>query len=279
MKKAVARSCEAREKCSSFFSLDSLKIFETQKRGLMMRKNIWLTIFVACAAALIGCQAQESPATDGSGRALSLAPSPSPAQNVVHPKFVITADQARKAFDEYALKGEKQQKVQIGEVQSLKVTAQGPNKPEILTLSVVFMSPLEQARKYGYDFGLVAKNRTPADRKDFEDRMVERIVRQSNQVAFVVRLLPVPNSTINVPQISFGLLDHEGKRISPTKQPADYAAPDNDIIGSVALEENGQELIFPAYGGTEPKITAKMEKMTLVVQIDEQEQKLEYRLK
>jgi hypothetical protein len=244
----------------------------------MIRKNIWLMVFVTWAA-LAGCQPQESPKTGDAARSLSLAAAPTPSPNVVHPKFVINADQARKAFDEYELKGEKQQKVMIGETQSLKVTVQGPAKPESLTLSVVFMSPLSQARKYGYDFGLVAKTRTPADRKDFEDRMLERVLRRSNQVVFVVRLLPVPGSDTNVPPISFELLDQAGNRISATKQPADYRAPANDIIAAVALEETGQELIFPVYSGTLPKITDQMEKMTLVVNADGPEQRLEYNLK
>jgi hypothetical protein len=244
----------------------------------MIRKNIWLTVFVSCVA-LIGCQSQPSPTEGNASRSLSLATTPTPSPNVVHPKFVINADQARKAFDEYELKGEKQQKVTTGETQSLKVTAQSPTKPVSLTLSVVFMSPLSQARKHGYDFGLVAKNRTPADRKDFEDRMVARVVQQSNQAMFVVRLLPVPDSDTNVPSISFELLDQAGNRISPTKQPGDYTAPANDIIAAVALEENGQELIFPVFSATVPAITDKMDKLTLVVKMDGQEQRLEFNLK
>jgi hypothetical protein len=56
----------------------------------------------------------------------------------------------------------------------------------------------------------------------------------------------------------------------------DYTVPDKDIIAAVALKEKGQELIFPVYSGMVPKITDKMKKLTLVVNVAGQERKLEY---
>lgn len=237
--------------------------------------------FVAFAvfALLANCTYQNSAATMRKARTFSFVPSPSPATNVINAKFVVSESQVRKAFDEYELKGEKVLKVNIGEQHTLGVTAQGPLNSQSLSLSVNFLSPLDQARKFGYEFGLVAKTRTPADRKDVEDRMVGRIVQQSSQAAFMVKLLPVPSPDLDVPSISFTLLDQDGQKISATTQPSDYSASPLDLFQAVALEEDGQELFFPVTSGSVPRITNKMDKMTLIVDVDGQQRQLDYSLK
>jgi len=209
----------------------------------------------------------------------AVGPSPAPADDIVNPLFVVSADQVRAAFDDYELKGERKQSVSLGETHSEEVVAQGANKPETLTLSVEFLSPLDQARKLGHAFGLVAKDRTPADRKEYEDRVIGKIVHQSNQVFFTVRLLPVPDSDFVVPQISFTLLSHKGNAMEPTKQPTDYTAPPHDDFVAVSLRVDGQELLFPVFSGSVPKITDKMDAMILVVNVDGMSQNMQYRLK
>jgi len=204
------------------------------------------------------------------------------ANDIVNPRFTISVDQARKAFDDFELKGEKGDKINLGEVHSVNVTAQGPQGPlpTQQTLSLRFLPPLDQARKFGYEFGLVAKNRTPADRKDFEDRIVQRIVDHSNQAVFIVKLLPVLfASAANEPIISFVLLDQNANSIDPSKKPDHYVASDKDLFDAVALEKDGQELIFPVTNGSVPRITNKMDKMTLIVEVDGQKAKLDYSLK
>jgi len=207
------------------------------------------------------------------------SPSPTPTSNAMNSKFVVTEGQVRKTFDTFELKGEKQSKVGIGEEKSLTVMAQSALPPQSLVLSMRFLSPLDQAAKFGYELGLVAKNRTPADRKDFEDRMVARIVEQSNKAVFMVKLLPVPDPQLNVPTISFTLLDRNGANISPTTEPHSYAASPNDLFATVVLEEEGQELVFPIADNSGSRISNEMQKMTLTVVVDGQSQGLQYNLK
>jgi len=247
---------------------------------MMIRANIFfgLTAAVVCLT-LSGSWPRNSAITSTILKPPRVGPSFSLAANVINPKFVVISAQARKAFDDYELKGEKDLKVSIGEQQTSSVTVQGPLNVQSLTLSINFLSPLDQARKFGYEFGLVAKNRTPADRKDFEDRIVKRIVDQSSQAVFVVKLIPVPDADLNVPSISFTLLDFDGKPIDPTTHPDGYSASPKDIIGQVALEEDGQELIFPVTDGSVPRIIDKMQKMTLTVDVGGQPRKFDYSLK
>lgn len=245
------------------------------KQGIVLPSLVAAGVFIM----LTNFGYQESAATMSKAQTFSSAPHPSPATKVINAKFVVSAIQVRKAFDEYELKGEKNLKVSVGEDHSLGVTAQGPFNPQSLTLSVNFLSSVDQARKFGYEFGLVAKNRTPADRKDFEDRLVGRILEQSNQAAFIVKLLPVPSPDLNVPSISFALLDQNGQSINASTQPSDYSASPLDLFAAVALEQDGQELIFPVTSGSVPLITNKMDKMTLVVDVDGQQRKFDYSLK
>ena len=196
----------------------------------------------------------------------------------VNPIFVTTPDQLRAAFDEYELKGENKQTVGIGEEKSLTVTAQGAHGPESLKLRVLFLPPLEQAKAKGYSFGMVARQRTPDDRKDFENVSVSTISQRSDRVDFRVFLEQPKDDTATIPTISFELLDKDGQRVKPTTQPTSYTAG-IDIITAVALAEEGQELIFPLSNATSPYLTDKMDKMRLVVSIDAVEQTLEYRLK
>src|SRR6202040_3176395 len=113
-------------------------------------------------------------------------------------------------------------------------------KLENLKFSVLFLTPLEQAKAAGYNFGLVARERTAADRKDFEDRLVSRIVAHSNELTFRVFLQQPKNEDVTIPTIAFQLLNANGNRVLPLSQPNSYVAQGRDIIGAVALAENGQ---------------------------------------
>lgn len=213
------------------------------------------------------------------GRTPGLAGTASPTQDVVNPAFVVTEDQVRKAFDEAELRGENNQTISVGEEHSANVVAQNPlGGTENLKLSVLFLSPLDQARAKGYEFGLVAKNRTPADRKDFEDRAVTTTTAGSNEVRFRLFLQQPKNADANIPSITFELVNQDGKRIAPTTLPGSMAAAPKDLIGSIALALEGEPLAFPLFDGAVPSLTSKMKKMTLAVAIDGAAQNPEYRL-
>jgi hypothetical protein len=218
-----------------------------------------------------------SPA-NSSARTTSPEARSTPGALIINPIFDVTPDQLRAAFDDYESRGESGQHVSVGEEKSLNVTANGSHGPGTLKLRVLFLSPAEQARAKGYTFGLVAKQRTPDDRKAVENSSLSIISQRLNQVYFHVFLEPAGTDDESIPVISFELLNGDGQRISPKTQPTSYSAG-KDLIGSVALAEEGQELSFPLYNGTTPHLTNRMEKMSLIVHAGDTEQTLEYRLK
>lgn len=227
----------------------------------------------------VGCQRQGSAPANNTERTLKLtsnAPSP---QESVNPIFAVTQDQLHKAFDEYETKGENGQQVSVDEKQTLNVSVQDSHGSETLKLTILFLPPLEQARQKGYEFGLVAKHRTPADRKDFEEVSVKTIMQGSNDVTFRVWLDQPKDDNATIPTISYQLLDKDGQRINPTTQPGSYIFSGKDTIGDVALAEDGQPLIFPLNSGSTPNLTSKKNKMTLVVSVDGAESNHEFHLK
>jgi len=203
---------------------------------------------------------------------------PTPAQASVNKTFAVTEKDLRQAYDDYEAKGEKQQTVSLGQKQSLFVTA----KPimggtETLKLTVMFLSPLDQARGRGYQFGLVAKTRTPEDRKDSEKASISLILAAMNQVAFRVWLDQPKDPNASLPSVSYELIDKDGNRIKATTDPG---APvfTGDLFGDVALAEEGAPLTFPLLNGTVPNLTDKMTKMVVVVKINDAEANLEFKL-
>jgi hypothetical protein len=199
---------------------------------------------------------------------------------VANPAFVVTADQVRKAFDDAELRGEKQQGIKVGEEKSISIPAKDQmGTIENLKFSIVFLNPLEQGKADGYSFGLVAKQRTPADRKDFEDRSVGRITNHSNEVLFKVFLQQPKHDDESIPSITFNLVNSNGNRVIPLSQPTSYIAAGRDIIASVALAQEGQPVVFALFAGANPNLPSSMKKMVLVVAMDNQEANLEFALK
>lgn len=199
---------------------------------------------------------------------------------VVNPLFVVSEDLAGQAFDQYEKMGENQQKVTIGEEQSLDISVQGISTTEKLKLAVLFLTPLDHARTRGYAFGLVAKTKTPEDLKDVRNVVVNQAVQNGRSVTFKVKTIAFPKDpNVNEPAISFVLLGPNGDRISPTTAPSSFIPDEKDLITAVAWENDGQDLTFPLYSGSAPNVTNTMEKMTLVVIINEQDRNLTFSLK
>jgi hypothetical protein len=228
-------------------------------------------------AACLGNQARSSKASDA---VIDMAPTAPPIPEAAHPAFAVTAEEVRTAFDVEELRGEKKQGIGVGEEKSINITAKDRmGKLENLKFSIMFLTPLGQADAAGYAFGLVARDRTPADRKEFEDRVIARIAAHSNEVAFRVFLQQPTNEDAAIPSISFKLMNANGNRVLPLSQPNSYVSQGRDIIDAVALAENGQPVTFPLFAGPSPNLTAKMKRMTLIIEVDEKETSLEFALK
>jgi len=217
----------------------------------------------------------------GNGTATTVASNstPTPTQESVNKIFAVTEKDLRQAYDDYEAKGEKQQTVSLGQKQSLFVTAKTfTGGTETLKLTVMFLSPLDQARDRGYQFGLVAKQRTPDDRKDSENASISLIRGDMNQVAFRVWLDQPKDPNASLPAISYELINKDGNRIKATTEPGGYLFSGKDLIGDVAMAEEGLPLAFPLLNGTAPNLTNKMAKMVIVVKIDDGEANLEFKL-
>jgi hypothetical protein len=203
---------------------------------------------------------------------------PTPTQESVNKVFDVTEDDLRKAYDSYEAKGEKNQTVSLGQKQSLFVTAKTiTGGTETLKLTLMFLSPLDQARNKGYQFGLVAKTRTPEDRKAVEKAVISLIRADMNQIAFRVWMDQPKDPNASLPSISYELINKDGQRIKATTDPG---APvfTGHPIEDTAMAEEGSPLTFPLLNGTTPNLTNTMAKMVVVVKIDAKEANLEFKL-
>lgn len=245
-----------------------------------MNRSYGTALTLSLVITAVACQANRAQSPNDSVRGLSMAATVSPTPEVVNPAFVVTADQVRKAFDDAELRGENGQGIGVGEEQSTNILAQNPlGGTETLQFRILFLTPVDQAMANGYSFGQVAKHRTPADRKDYEDRSVTTITKNSNQVVFRVFLQQPKNADATIPIIHFKLLDKNGERIDPITEPNSYVASPKDLIGTVALAEEGQPFTFPVFSGSSPNLTSQMKKLALIIVVDDQDRTLEYHLK
>lgn len=232
-------------------------------------------VFIVAAA----CQRDQSKSPNSSEMTLSIAAAASPTQDVVNSAFVVTADRVRKAFDDVELRGEKKQGISVGEEKAINLSAKDQlGKAETLKFSILFLTPLEQARAAGYSFGQNAKGKTAADRKDFEDRTISTVIANGNEVAFRVFLQQPKNEDVAIPSFAYRLIDKDGARVGPITEPSSLIALGKDLPGTVGLAQEGEKLTFPLFAGSVPNLTARMKKMTLIVEINGKEQGLEYAL-
>jgi hypothetical protein len=197
----------------------------------------------------------------------------------VNPVFVVTEEELRKAFDSFELKGEGNQNITLGQKLLLKIQAKRiDGSLETLNLTIMFLQPLDLARQKGYSFGLVAESRTPEDRKAFENGAISTILKQSNEVTFRVWMDQPKDPNASIPLIVYQLIDKSGSGLDPITQPTSYESS-NDLLGDVAIAQEGQLLTFPVFSGPNPNVTDKMSKLTLRVKIDDAISDREFTLK
>jgi hypothetical protein len=145
-----------------------------------------------------------------------------------------------------------------------------------LKLRILFTKPIDEVALNGYAFGLVAKQRTPEDRKDFEDLWIKRGLENQNQARFRV-FLEQPADPDATPVIHFRLLDKDGHEIQPDIEPTSFDAG-KDLLEAVALAQDGQLLTFPIVRDNVPLITTKMTTLKLSVLMGNNSKELVFRL-
>lgn len=188
-----------------------------------------------------------------------------------NPLFNPSLEQVDKAFSQGESLAKNSGKKPLGESKVLEVHVQG-HKP--LKLSIFFMSPLAEARNKGYDFGK-RPGGTVADRAE----VINLITKKLNRDVTFFTDLPISNEVSNddnasLPSISFELLDGAGGRVRPREQPGFQIPPQHDLLAS-----NEFWVSFPLQGSAGPHITDKMDSLTLVVRIGDDEQELVFNLK
>jgi len=247
-------------------------------KEILMRSPLWtIVLTIAVIGAL--CQSPMTRASDVHESFNSSATASPTPPDTVHPAFVVTESQLRKAFDDAELRGEKKQGINAGDSQTTEVIAQNPSGgTETLQMRILFTAPADQVALNGYSFGLVARERTPDDRKAFEDLWIERGLANHDQATFRIFFQQPSNSDATIPVIHFQLLDKNGHSISAGVEPTSFIALDRDVIAGVALEKEGQPLTFPIMQSGIPLITNQMTKMTLVIMVGDEPRQLNFKL-
>lgn len=197
-------------------------------------------------------------------------------QLVVHPAFTPTEPQLRSAFVTHErLARERSRQYEFGQAKTVQVPVEGHDP---LILSVVFMPPLEEAKKHGFEFGKV-RGRSNSDRKAQIDPLVRRVREGKVDVRFEV-ILKVPeavrqDTNTHLPEISFTLMNEEGVKLDPISPPTiDLPSPRDPFPDQV------HNLLFPLKDKNthDPLFTETMRKVRLTVRFGQIERQVEFDL-
>ena len=141
----------------------------------------------------------------------------------VHRAFTaLSSEQVRSEFENYETKrkkcapyerqGKKCAAISFSPEKPLNIPVQGIRGTELLTFRVSISTPRAQVREIGYEFGKVARQRTPADRADILDRLVTRMQEKPTAIVFVFKLIARPESSTSLPEFRFAIVNEEGGR-------------------------------------------------------------------
>jgi len=197
--------------------------------------------------------------------------SPTPVPETVNRVFDVTPQNVRGAFED----GRRlRTDPKFGQEQSVDVTAQVLTGTETLKLTITFLSPLNLARRAGFH----RRGESPPRPDDTE---LTTIFQNRSQVDFRVRLQqPRRDTQPNLPTLSYALLDKDGNPISLTDKPVTETLIDNrenhDLLQ--AFEPEGLPLVFPVFNNAIPNLTNRMDTMVLIVKVDSDEHRLQFRL-
>jgi len=257
------------------FAMKLRNVARVSRLVLLAGCCVGLLVIIGIVAARAHTDTQFSVSESGKWKPVQ---TPSPGPITINPKFLITADQARGALLAARLEGLRHRRLAIGEEHSLPVITQDSLARTVrFTLNIQFLSPLDQARLFGNEAGLHAgaPPRTPRDTSRDFDGTIKEIVANSNKATFAVRMVPLPDPDLVLPNISFSLLDRNGNEISTSDR---FAFTARGLFEVTELVAAGEALTFPITDNSGPLITNQMDKMTLVIRIDQQTQNLQYRL-
>jgi hypothetical protein len=216
--------------------------------------------------------------------------SPVAAQPRVHPAFAaLTEPQVTSEFADYEAKGKKCAEdrarnkacaaVKFSPEQPLNIPMQGSLGGELLTFSVSIAPPKSQVRKFGYEFGLVARQRTPADRADVLRRLVARMQGDPSGITFTFKLIARRDWSESLPPFTFAIVNESGSKVWSSSQP-DFECGERDIICQVGLKESGVTIAFPFFlpPNRMPFITDAMRVLKLIVTLDGQDEPIDFDL-
>ena len=211
-------------------------------------------------------------------------------QVAVHGAFTgLSPEQVRSEFEDYEKKGKKcdQDKrqgkkcaaISFSSEKPLNIPVQGIRGAELLTFRVSISTPRSQVREIGYEFGKVARQRTPRDRADILDRLAIRMQKQPTTIVFVFKLIARADWSTSLPGFSFAIVNEGTGKLWSTSQP-DFGCPEKDLICQVALQETGQQAAFPLFTqpGSVPFVTDTMRTLTLVVVVGDIEERIDFDL-
>lgn len=205
----------------------------------------------------------------------------------VHRAFLgLSADKVRSEFADYEAKGkrcdqdERQGKkcaaISFSPEMPLNIPVQGIRGVELLTFRVSISTPRSQVREMGYQFGKVARQRTPADRADILDRLVVRMQENPTAIVLIFKLVAQPQSDTSLPSFGFAIENEKGGKLWSISQP-DFGCSDKDLICQAALQESGQPVSFPLFTqpGSVPFLDDTMKTLTLVVNVGDDQERVQ----
>lgn len=186
----------------------------------------------------------------------ALAPSAF-AEDRVHPLFRgFTEQQALSEFNDYEAKGKKCAQdraqgrtcapVRFSVEQPLNIPLQGTRGVEVLTFRVGLTTVRSLVRKAGYEFGLVARSRTPADRADFLRRLIARSPEEPRAIVIAVKLASRSDWSNPLPELGFALVNEANSKVWSSSRP-DFECSARDIICQVGMAETGNTITFPLF--------------------------------
>jgi hypothetical protein len=211
-------------------------------------------------------------------------------QAAVHRAFKgLSAQQIRSEFEAYETKGkqcaqdQRQGKkcaaISFSAEKPLNIPVQGRQGAEWLTFRVSISTPLSEVREMGYEFGKIARQRTPADRADIFDRLVIKMQEKPTTIVFVFRLIERPEPDTQLSGFTFAIMNAEDGKLWSTSQP-DFGCHEFDLTCRVVVQKSGLPVAFPLFTqpGSVPFIDDTMRTLTLVVVVDDHEEKIHFDL-
>jgi hypothetical protein len=212
------------------------------------------------------------------------------AEDRVHPLFRgVTEQQALSEFNDYEAKGKKCAQdrarnrtcapISFWVEQPFDVPLSGPRGVELVGFRVGITTARALVRSAAYQFGLVARSRTPADRAEFLRRVIARSQDEPQEIAIVVKLVSRGNWSDSLPTLGFMLVNQDNAKLWSSSRP-DFECSSRDIICQVGMAETGNTIVFPLFlsPGKVPFVKDTMRTLRLVVSLGDRNEQIDFDL-